>query len=125
MDIKLYEVDFAVDTYIHLSNSWAVEDNYKHLINDTRLIFDKSSPFECLCLLKCVSIICNNLNVIKNVSNHRIIMGCLHYIMSMTKYQASGVDPRLFPATDLGMVGVFLANSPQASHLRRMFVYLK
>lgn len=111
--------------YIKLTNEWVRDDYYHYLVDDTRVIFDGNSRIECIWLIRAVSVVCNHVDLFPGMKQSKILLGCLHYIMAMSKYQASGVDPNILPDSDLCRIGLFLASHSAASPVRRQFIHFE
>ena len=123
LDTNTDEVEASIDVYIQMSNNWAQVDGYDHLVDDTRIVFDKKSRHECVWLIQTMSNISNCRENFPDLDARQLILGGLHYVMSMTKYQATGIDPDLRPGSSMGLIGIFLASETQCSPLRRLFLH--
>lgn len=113
----------AVNDHTIYLNKWAQCDGHDELMDCTKLIFDTNSKFEIIGVLKGISCVCNH-SLREKYTNYQIVRGCIHYALSMCKYQASGVDPLFVNRTGdyLAEIGIFLAFSEQSKCCRRHYI---
>lgn len=118
------EIGGVLDDHSKFLSDWACRDGRKDLRFSPRLNFDTLNKFETYGVLKAISCLLNTEVMHSKYSKSQLLRGSIHYMLSMCKYEASGVDPLFDMNTEYLLdIGTFLASSQNGKSCRLHYIH--